>query len=178
MVIDVDEEKLDALSFKEALAYSIVAESVSKNAYEEFADNAVGELNKARFESLAEDEEMHRNELKKIYRKKFGEEEIQYPKGKDLPRHEADVDIRTTQSMVDSLKVARQNELNAYDVYKYLAKNHDMYRDIFEYLAVMEWGHYESLKEEIDLYTDEIENNPATKTKDPFEISWKQTSYR
>jgi len=163
-------EELKSLTFKEILAYSIVAESVSRKTYLNFADSAVGELQKGRFKSLAKDEVMHSEELEKIYHKEFGKGDIEYPKGKDLPPHEEEIDVSTAENMVQSLEWARQNELNAYDIYKYLAEEHDMYRDIFEYLALMEWGHYESLKAEMDFYKGEIEQNPEVKTMNPWDI--------
>lgn len=163
-------EELKSLTFKEILGYSIVAESVSRKTYLYFAESAVGELQKGRFKSLARDEVMHKKELEKIYRKEFGKGEVEYPKDKETPPHEQEIDVRTAENMVQSLEWARQNELNAYEIYKYLAEEHDMYQDMFEYLALMEWGHYESLKVEMEFYKDEMEENPEVKTMNPWDI--------
>ncbi len=164
---------LESLTFKELLAYSIVAESVSKQAYLDFSQAAVGELQKERFKSLADDEAMHKRELEKIYRKEFGKGEIKYPKDKELPPHEEEIDVRNSENLIKSLESARKNELNAYEIYKYLAKEQEVYHEIFEYLALMERGHYESLKMETELYKGVLEQREATNKLDPSQI-WRE----
>ncbi|MFO7991016.1 MAG: ferritin family protein [Thermoplasmata archaeon] len=166
-------KEIESLTFKELVAYSVVAESVSRKAYLDFSEAAVGELQKERFKSLAKDEGMHKRELEKIYKKEFGDEDIEYPKGKELPPHEEEIDVRNSENLVKSLESARKNEMNAYEIYKYLAKEKPMYKEIFEYLAVMEWGHYESLKSEIELYKGVLEERKDTNNLDPSEI-WRE----
>ncbi len=172
-------EVLDELTFKEILGFSIVSERVSMKAYLDFADGAVGELQEKKFKKLAGEEEMHEEELIKIHKKEFGDAEIKFPKDKELPPHEADIDVRTTESMIESLEVARQNELNANKIYKYLAKEKPLYKDTFEHLAKMEMDHYETLKVELDYYTDGKDKDHGKEvTFDPKEIGKESTFVR
>ena len=170
---------LDELTFKEILAYSIIAERVSKKAYLDFAEGTVGELKKDKFKQLADDEEMHAVELIKIHKKEFGDDEIIFPKGKELPPHEAEVDVRTSESMIESLQLARQNELNANKIYKYLADEKPIYKDTFNHIANMEMDHYEALKTEMDFYTDGKDKQPPTeRTPDATTVGKEQTFIR
>ncbi len=172
-------EVLDELTFREIIGYSIVAEKASRKTYLEFAENVVGELKGKKFRKLAEEEEMHSHELKKIHQNEFGDKKIKFPKDKELPPHEAEIDVGTTESMIESLQAARQNELNAEKIYRYLAKEKKLYKDTFEHLANMERKHYDILKDEVDFHTDGKDQSPGEDiTPDPKEIGKESTFVR
>ncbi len=144
-------EALDKLSFKQILGYSIQAE---KNAHEFYMrlSNATSDLVSKRYLSLAEDEKVHKLELVKFHKKLFGDENIEIPKGKGLPPHEGDIELENVRNLIEALDAAIESERNAYKIYTYLAKNKPEHKRFFEYLAMMEHGHQESLKAEKKMY--------------------------
>ncbi|MFW6040749.1 MAG: ferritin-like domain-containing protein [Thermoplasmatota archaeon] len=146
-------EKLKTISFKEILGYSIEGEEDAYKAYMTLAEKMEG-LVSERFKSLARDEKMHKKELLKLHEKEFGDQDYILPEDEeDLPPHEgAMIKVNNVQNLIDALDKSMKAEYNAYRIYKYLADNKVKYATLFEYLAVMEKGHYETLKAEKSLY--------------------------
>ncbi len=142
------EENLDEFSFKELLAYSIKSEKAAQKFYNDFAEAAIGELVKERFKSLAKDEEVHEAVLQKRYEAAFGDEDYDIPDSDKLPPHETSYDFSSARNIIDSLEKGMENEKNAREIYKYMAKRFEEHSSFFEYIALMEKGHYESLSEE------------------------------
>ncbi len=151
------EEKLDEFSFKELMAYSIQAEKEAKKFYSDFANAAIGALVEERFKGLANDEEIHKEELLKRYEEKFGTRDYEVPDSDELPPHETLYDFSDARNVIDSLEKGIKNEENARVIYEYMGKRFDNYSSFFGYLALMEKGHYESLSDELALMQGEIE---------------------
>jgi rubrerythrin len=80
-----------------------------------------------------------------------------------LPPFESSVKVETVDNLIVALGNAMLNEYNAYKVYKFLAKHHKEHRALFEYLSVMEHGHYDTLKMEKELYEDRTIVDPKIK---------------
>lgn len=151
-------EKLEEFTFKELLGYSIDGEEKAKEAYIALTGPLPG-LASDRFETLAHDEEMHKEELLKIYEKEFGNRNYEVPDSDDLPPHEGKFisgEIKGIKNLVGALKSAMKAEQDAYKLYKHLAKANEEYETLFNYIAMMEKGHHESLAEERGLYEEEI----------------------
>ncbi|MBS3782025.1 MAG: ferritin family protein [Candidatus Thermoplasmatota archaeon] len=166
------EEKLDEFSFKELMAYSIEAEKEAKKFYSDFAKAGLGALVKERYKSLANDEEIHKEELLKRYEEKFGTREYEVPKSDELPPHETSYDFSNARNIIDALDKGINNEENARVIYEYMGKRFDNYSSFFRYLALMEKGHYESLSEELALMEGEIEEGKKGDKK-AVESFWK-----
>ncbi len=153
------EEKLDEFSFKELMAYSIESEKEAKKFYSDFAEAGIGALVKERYKSLANDEEIHKEELLKRYEERFGTRDYEVPESDKLPPHETSYDFSYTRNVIDALKKGIENEENARVIYEYMGKRFDNYSSFFRYLALMEKGHYESLSDELLLMQGEIEED-------------------
>jgi rubrerythrin len=142
-------EKLKELKFKELIGYAIMSEEAANEYYLKLGEN-VGELVAHRFKSIARDEEMHKKVLLSLHKDLFETEKYVVPKG--LPPFESAVKVETVANLIGALETAMQNEYNAYKIYRFLAKHHKDHKKLFEYLAMMEQGHYDTLKAEKELY--------------------------
>ncbi len=142
-------------SLEQLLGYSIDAERKANKYYNDFSEAAIGKLMKERFKNLARDEKLHEKELLKIHKKEFGDE-IVIPKTEGLPKHETEFEFDNIKNMVDSLEKAIRNEENAKKIYVHMAKRWDKYFNEFNYIAMMEKGHAESLSAEYDLFERDI----------------------
>jgi len=159
-------ETLDELSFKEILGYSIRAEEKAKEFYTQISEG-LSELMEHRFQSLAADEEIHRQELLRLHEKLFGDKDYVVPEKEGLPPHEGDAQVDTVGSLLETLNTAMENERNAFKIYEYLAKSQEEYEALFKYLAVMEHGHFESLKKEKELLEGRTARNPEIREETP-----------
>ncbi len=153
-------DKLDSYSFKELLGYSIEAEKAANEYYNKFAEAAIGEMMGERFKSLARDEEIHKDALLRIHKEEFGDEDYVVPEEDDLPAHETKFKFQGVMNMIDSLEKAVINENSARRIYKYLAKREKKYASEFEYLALMEKGHAESLRSEKEMLEGKVVDQP------------------
>ncbi|MFW5952844.1 MAG: ferritin-like domain-containing protein [Candidatus Natronoplasma sp.] len=166
------EEKLDEFSFKELMAYSIEAEKEANKFYSDFAEAAIGVLVKERYKGLANDEEIHKEELLKRYEEKFGTRDYEVPDTDELPPHETSYDFSNARNVIDALKKGIGNEENARVIYEYMGKRFNNYSSFFGYLALMEKGHYKSLTAELALMQGEIEEDEKGDKK-AVETFWK-----
>ncbi len=148
---------MEEFTFKELLGYSIESEKEAQKFYKGFSEAAIGELVKERFKSLANDEEVHEAVLQKRYENLFGESEPKVPESDELPLHETTHDFSSARNIIDSLEKGMENEKNAMTIYKYMAEKFEDHSSFFEYLALMEKGHYESLSEEKKIMEGESE---------------------
>ncbi len=155
-------EVLDTLSFKEILGYSIRAEEKAYEFYTRLSEKTKSSIVSSRYKSLAGDEEMHKRELLKLHEKLFGDRNIEVPDKEGLPPHEGDVPLETVRNLMESLDTAIENERNAYKIYRYLAKTQPKHNKLFNYLALMEKAHAESLTEEKRLYQGVVNKKPDT----------------
>ncbi|MFB6291330.1 MAG: ferritin family protein [Candidatus Bipolaricaulia bacterium] len=151
-------DKLDSVDLKLIIGYSIDSERKSKEFYEKFVESGKGQLVPRRFKSLMEDEQLHREKLLSLHEKLYGNENYVVPEKGTLPPHEDFENLKNVENLIDALDKAITNEYNAIRIYEYLADNYDKGSDLFGYLAAMEHGHYESLKEEKNLYERNAEN--------------------
>lgn len=160
-------------SFKELIGLSIKSEIDANEYYTEFSENAIGELMAERFQSLARDEEVHKDALLKIHEGEFGDKDYVVPEGKKLPPTETKFKFTNVANMIDSLEKGIVNENSARRIYKHLSKRKEKYATEFEYLAIMEKGHAESLKAEKQMLEGKVKKEPETKGLSLSEF-WKQ----
>ena len=161
--------KLGELSLKEIIGYSIHSEDVASTYYWTMAKIFdPNDLVKAKFEALAKDEKLHMEALLHLHKSTFGDENYVIPEG--LPPMESVVDIHTVGSFMEAIQIAMQNEQNAFETYTLMAQQHKEHRKLFKYLAVTEKGHYETLKQDLEFFQDDINDNPETKSKSLGEV--------
>jgi rubrerythrin len=149
-------DELEKLSLKEIFGYAIGSEDAANKYYLSLA-KSVSQLVAVRFENIARDEAMHKSILLHLHKELFGDENYSYPEG--LPPFESSVKIDSVANLIEALNTAMLNEDNAYHVYKYLAKHQKKHKRLFEYLALMERGHYQTLKSEKELYENEVKED-------------------
>jgi len=154
---------LNEFSSKELIGLSIQSEIDANEYYTEFSENAIGELMAERFQSLARDEEVHKDALLKIHEEEYGDKDYVVPEGKKLPPHETKFKFTNVANMIDSLEKGIINENSARRIYKHLSKRMENYATEFEYLAIMEKGHAESLKAEKKMLEGKLKEEPETK---------------
>ncbi|MFO7991017.1 MAG: ferritin family protein [Thermoplasmata archaeon] len=157
---------LETLSFREIIGYSIDGEEKAAEFYQNLADK-LSELMAKRYESLARDEEIHKRELIRLHKTLFGTEDYVVPDKKGLPPHEGHVEVESVANLIDSLNRAIQNERNAYKLYRYVSKTHPEHSKLFQYLAIMEKGHEESLVVEKRIYEGGTYAEPEIRDMDP-----------
>ena len=153
------EDKLDSVDLKDIIGYSIESETKSKEFYGKFVETGKGQLVPGRFKSLMEDEQLHREVLLDLHEELFGDRDFTVPEKDTLPPHEDFENLENVENLIDALEKAIKNENNAIRIYEYLANNYEEHSELFGYLASMEHGHYESLKEEKGLYERGVERS-------------------
>lgn len=152
--------KLKALSLKEILGYSIHSEDVASTYYWTLANVfEPNDLVKAKFLAISNDEKLHKQALLNLHKAEFGDENYVVPEG--LPPFESVTDVKTVESFMEAIETAMHNELNAHDIYMFLARQNRGHRKLFKYLARTEMGHYETLKQDYHFFGDEFENEPG-----------------
>ncbi len=146
--------KLEDISFKELLGYSINGEEIAYKAYLNIAETLSG-LPADRFQSLAEEERDHKKKLLDLHDYEFGDKKYIVPKGEGLPPHEGDFidfDTQKLSSFIEVLESAIKAEKNAYELYYKLAKKKENHSELFNYIAIMEKSHQSSLEDEKKMY--------------------------
>lgn len=146
------ENRLDPLNLDEIIGHSIESEEKSRQFYGQFVEKGKGKLVKERFKGLMEDEKLHKQVLLDLHEDIYGDRDYVTPEGDELPPHEDFKSLGNVDNLIDALAKAMTNENNAIRIYEYLAEEYGEYSGVFEYLAAMEHGHYESLKKEKELY--------------------------
>ncbi|MBU4031296.1 MAG: ferritin family protein [Candidatus Thermoplasmatota archaeon] len=155
-------KKLNALTMKEILGYSIHSEDIASTFYWTLAKVFdPNDLVKAKFLSLSNDEKLHKEALLSLHRSTFGNDKYVIPKG--LPPFESVAPVKTVGSFTEALETGMENERNAHDIYMYLAKEFPENRKLFKYLAKTEMGHYETLKQDYHFFQDEFKDEPNVK---------------
>jgi rubrerythrin len=153
-------KKLKALSVKEIVGYAIHSEDVASTYYWTLAKVFdPNDLVKAKFLALSNDEKLHREALLKLHKSMFGSAKYTIPKG--LPPFESVADVKTVDSFLEALETGMQNERNACDIYTYLAEQNPKQGKLFRYLAATEQGHYESIKQDYNFFTEEAKDDPS-----------------
>jgi len=164
--------KLEDISFKELLGYSIKGEETAYDAYMSIAENLSG-LPADRFQSLAEEELDHKKKLLDLHDHEFGDKKYIVPKGEGFPPHEGDfieIDTEKLSSFIEALESAIEAEKNAYELYYDLAKKRENHSELFNYIAVMEKGHQSSLEEEKEMYEEVLKNKGEDASIDKLDL--------
>ncbi|MBP1911334.1 ferritin-like domain-containing protein [Thermococcus stetteri] len=155
-MLELDEviERLEKLSYEEALAYWIAGEKEEAKLYKELAKRAkalgLGKSVVEVLEKLSKDSKKHADELTKIFRESFSRE----PKT-DIPPVEV-LPVLNKFERADQIKevleVAMESELTAHKVYKILAEKveDERLKELYLKLADVEKMHYEALKAEYE----------------------------
>ncbi|WP_297512366.1 ferritin family protein [Thermococcus sp.] len=155
-MLNVEEiiERLQKLSYEEALAYWIASEGEEAEFYRKLAERAknlgLPESLVETFLKLSRDSEKHAQELTRQFRASFGREPLtKLPPIEVLPvldRFERADQVR------EVLEAAMESELIAMNAYKALAEKveDERLRELYLTLAEVEKGHYEALKREYE----------------------------
>ncbi|MFP4135505.1 MAG: ferritin family protein [Candidatus Acetothermia bacterium] len=146
------ESELRSFALDELIGHSIESEEASRRFYSQFVEAGIGRLVTERFEGLMTDEELHKEVLLGLHEDLYGDRDYLTPESDDLPPHEDFESLEDVENLIDALEKAMINENNAIRVYEYLSEEYEEYSEVFGYLAAMEHGHYESLKQEKKLY--------------------------
>jgi len=102
--------KLEEISFKELLGYSIKGEEIAYEAYMDIAKTLSG-LASDRFQSLAKEELDHKQKLLDLHEYEFGDKEYVVPEGEGFPPHEGDlidIDAEKINSLIEAIDSAIQ----------------------------------------------------------------------
>jgi rubrerythrin len=145
-------DKLDSVGLKQIIGYSIESEEKSRQFYGKFVESGKGKLIPGRFKTLMEDEQLHKEVLLNLHEELYGDRDYEVLEKDTLPPHEDFEKLENVENLIDALEKAIKNENNAIRIYEYLAEEYGEHSDLFGYLASMEHGHYESLKQEKGLY--------------------------
>jgi len=166
-------EQLGKMNLKEIIRYAIASEDAAKNYYQSLVKYLkLNELVSHKFEFLAREEEIHRKTLIRIYEEMFGPQKYKeslgvkgyvFPPG--LPPLEGAIKISNVESLLEALDIAMQSEDRAYNVYLFISKKEKDHRQLFERLAMLEQGHYNTLKSEKKLYEGILMENPTISKK-------------
>lgn len=143
------------LTALEILGIAIKAEISSYGLYKRFARRVANPIAKQRILALADDEQRHREILTEKYRELSGEEQPPIPDTGDLRQLEADIEKMSNKEV---LELAAGKETQARKFYSAAAQKaaDPTGRSVLEYLAEMERGHEEVLRQEIKA----LEKNP------------------
>ncbi len=143
------------LTVLEILGIAIKSEISSYGLYKRFALRVANPLAKQRILSLAEDEQNHRKLLEGKYIELSGEERPPIPDTGDLRQLEADIEKMSNREV---LELAAAKEAQARKFYSAAGEKaaDPGGRSVLEYLAEMERGHEEILRQEIKA----LEKNP------------------
>ena len=139
----------------EALQIAVRMEVDGKKHYEKASRSSGNQLGKELFQSLATEEDIHRQKFEEIYysiRDKQGwpKTDFQADGGKRLRTifaevtETADADIKVLATELDAVKTAMDMENKTYDFYNSQAQSasHNAERDFFELLAAEEREHH------------------------------------
>ncbi len=137
-------------TLQELLAIGIKAELEAMDAYSKLAKNVKNTILQERFESLAKDEQRHKIILEGLYEENFPGKAITLPEKSGVPK--VNTAISDDNSIIEILTIVMQAEKKAEDYYRDLAGrlDNDEKKDLLNYLANIESGHYFFLKIEYD----------------------------
>ena len=137
-------------TLQELLAIGIKAEMEAIDAYSKLAENIDNILLQERFSTLSKDEQRHKIILEQIYEENFPGVPLSLPAKSGVPKvHPI---ISKENSITDILSIAMDAEKKAEDYYHDLAAQMDnqIKKDLLNYLANIENGHFYFLKLEYD----------------------------
>jgi len=155
---------LRSLDLKEILGYAIGSEDTASTYYRMLVKIFdTNELVANKFESIAKDEELHKQSLLNLYIDVYGSDQYTVPDG--LPPFESTAEVESVESLIRALEIAMENEQNAHKIYTFLAGEHKEHRKLFKYLAQTELGHYETLKQEKGYFDEEVNENPDYRSR-------------
>jgi len=155
-MLDVEDivEKLQRLSYEEALAYWIASEREEAEFYRRLAERArnlgLPEELVETFQRLSRDSERHAKELTRQFRASFGREpSSEIPPLEVLPVLDK---FERADQLGEVLKAAMESELIAMNAYRTLAEKvgDERLRELYLKLAEVERNHYEALKREYE----------------------------
>jgi rubrerythrin len=137
-------------TLQELLAIGIKAEIEAIAAYSELAKNIDNYLLADRFESLANDEARHKKILEDIYAENFPGKQVILPEHSGVPK--VSTTVTKENSINEILLIAMDAEKKAENYYRDLSEQmkDQNKKDLLNYLANIENGHYYFLKVEFD----------------------------
>lgn len=139
------------MDLKELLEMAIKSEISAAENYHKAAEMTNIFLLKDKFHYLENEEKGHRKLLERIYKTKYGEEEIMLPDESKLPFPE--FKVRNDMQLSEIIKKAMEAEKWAADFYKDMENKMDKEEEkaMTRYLASMEESHYYLLKSELEI---------------------------
>ncbi len=145
---------LDNFSKKDIMLSAIKSELDSKELYSILSDNIDNALISDKLAFLATEEEKHKNYVQKLFEKEFPDEEIEIPEKSPVPLPEVEIEDTEfpLEEIVRVLEKAKEAEKAASEFYKSFAEhftNDSKIKNILEYFALMEIGHYQLIDIEL-----------------------------
>jgi len=146
-------EVLKGKSPKEVLSYAIVNEEEEARYYRQLERHARRGSVKILFRQMAEESDEHRDNLYKLFKKLYPDEEpasVEAPPVEVAPFYP---EFETAEDYLEALEYCMKSELFAKETYELLAQKatDDESRAIFARLAEMEEDHYRRIKKVYDL---------------------------
>jgi rubrerythrin len=142
------------LTVEEIIEMAIVGENEAAQFYGKMAKTMKNELVRAKYESLAREEIGHKELLTNIYKKLTGSDYHPTPDTVNHKTAEGAIPVAITDSIEKALNFAIAREQEAREFYSKAARKtkDESKRRILEYLADIEHGHEQLLKEELKAY--------------------------
>ncbi|MBC7080946.1 MAG: ferritin family protein [Thermoplasmatales archaeon] len=136
---------------KKLLEIAIKSEIDAAENYKKMADTTNIFLLKDKLNFLEKEEIGHRNLLEKLFSKKFPGEDINLPKGSEIPFPE--FKVNKNMQLSDMIRKAMEAEKIASDYYKKMegSLSKEEEKAMARYLASMEESHYYLLKSELEI---------------------------
>jgi len=146
------EMDLSNFSMEELLLAAAKSEIESRDIYSRAGDRVSNYFLKDRFRFLAAEEEKHLQFVEAAYRRQFPGKDIVLPARTPVPLP-AGIPYEGDTAIADVIAAAMNAETAARDFYRGLARRYaegDKIRQLLEYVAAMEQGHYDLLAPELE----------------------------
>ncbi len=147
---------LKKYSLEELLLVGIKSEVEAYKVYRSFAERVKNPFLRSRIETLAREEEKHREMLENLYRKLFPGKEIKLPENPEtmpeFPELKIYYELGTTKDVRLILEQAMKAEKSAQQYYENIAEmvDDEYIKNVMRYMAKIEEEHYMILKREYD----------------------------
>lgn len=143
--------EVDEHTIKELIAHGVKSETEASQFYNQLADSLDNFIVKEKLEYIAGEETKHEKILRGLYRKLYGDEELQFPEKSIIPG--LDFDVSRGEPLSEWLRKAMKSEEDSANFYRKVAKKFEDkdHAFILIYLADIEIGHYALLKVEVEM---------------------------
>lgn len=141
--------EIEDMNMKELLEQGIQPEINSQNVYESVARERHSYSLSGKLRFLIEEERGHEKSLRRLFKEKFPDETLDVPQ--EVLKPAPDIDVKSD-SLGELLEEAMKSEQESTEFYQQLAERFEdeEKKELAQYLANMEQGHYKILKHELE----------------------------